>query len=255
MVFYQKWAIYFLKWLESQCIKNSAAVVTVGEGIAQLQKQTFGRAGIVLRNCQDSRLDKKPLQHLRDKLELTTNEFLLVIVGQAKPGQAIREVLEAISRMPINIHIALIGNNYEQYQSVIKKYQINQRVHLIPTIKSFEVVPFIKSADASLLLYYPHSLNYLNCLPNGFFQPISAGLPILYSDALPEIKKIAEQYQLGIPINPKSPESINAAIMELIQAPEQLSRYKQNSQRASQILNWENEEVILKDLLAEILEI
>ena len=35
-----------------------------------------------------------------------------------------------------------------------------------------------------------------------FFQPIAAGLPVLYPE-LPEIRRIAEQYELGVPIDPQ----------------------------------------------------
>ena len=92
----------------------------------------------------------------------------------------------------------------------------------------------------------------MNCLPNGFFQSFSAGLPLLYPE-LPEIKRLAEQYGLGLPIDPKSPESIRAAIMSMLQDGKSLAKYKENSLAARLALSWEQEEVILHDLVKGII--
>jgi len=241
-------AVPLQRWLEARCVKHAAAVVTVGEGIAELQQQAFGRRGVVVRNCDDPRLNMKPAHGLRDALGLSEEEFLLVVIGHAKKGQALPEMLEALAHLPSNVHVALLGMGYEQYQTHIQDLKLRDRVHIVPPVKPFEVVPFIESADASLILYYPRSINYLNCLPNGFFQAIASGLPLLYPE-LPELRNIAEQYHLGLPIDPLSPESIRAAVTELIRNTDRLAEYKKNARLAGQMLSWEREERILSDLL------
>ena len=50
--------------------------------------------------------------------------------------------------------------------------------------KSFH---FIRTADLGLVIYRPYSANYRYALPNGFFQVIAAGLPLVRA-ALPEIE-------------------------------------------------------------------
>jgi hypothetical protein len=119
-------------------------------------------------------------------------------------------------------------------------------------VKSNEVVPFIRTADASLILYYPLSANYENCLPNGFFQSIGAELPLLYPQ-LTEIKKLAEKYKLGIPVDPQSAQSIREAVMQLSEGPDVVSTYKKNLRAANLALSWEREESILYDLIRRVL--
>ena len=178
-----------------------------------------------------------------------------MVVGQAKPGQAVQEMLEAMAQLPMEVHLALLGRRYDQYQERIQHLKLEGRVHLVPPVKPSQVVPFIEDADASPILYYPRSVNYLHALPNGFFQPIAAGLPLLYPTNLPEIKKIAEQYNLGLPIDPRSPKSICTAVKALLQDPKRSSEFKQNARRASQVLNWEQEERILGDVIHQTLKV
>jgi glycosyltransferase involved in cell wall biosynthesis len=252
-VLYEK-GIYatFYKKLESWCIRKAAATVTVSDGVARLIRRQFGCKPIVMRNCEDRRLEQELTRDMREVLGVSPDTFLLVVVGQAKPGQALLEMLEAMTHLPAKVHVAFLGRGYEKYWQRVKSLGLEQRVHIVLPVKPFEVVPFIKSADAALLLYYPCSPNYLYCLPNGFFQPVAAELPIIYPE-LPEIKRIAEQYELGIPIDPQSPKSITRAVLELMQDPERLSMYRRNARRVGRDLSWEREEGILRDLIRKAL--
>lgn len=243
----------FYKGLERWCIRKASAVVTVSEGIARLMGQEFGCQAVVLRNCHDSRMEREPPQGLREMLGLSSDTFLLVSVGQAKVGQAVVEALEALAVLPTSIHLALVGKNTEQYQEMVEATGLQSRVHLVPPVKPDEVVPFIRSADASIILYYPFSVNYEHCLPNRFFQSVSAELPLLYPE-LPDIKRLAEQYGLGIPIDPRSPESIQAAVMHMLNNTDTLAKHRQSLHSARKVLGWEQEEIIVQELVAGILK-
>lgn len=242
----------FYRRLERWCINEASAVVTVSEGIAKLIQQEFGSQPVVVRNCQDIRLEQTPAQGLREVLSLPPDSFLLVAVGQVKPGQAAAEAVAAMASLPERVHLAFLGKNTGIYREIVKPYGLQSRVHLVPPVKQDEVVQFIRSADVALILYYPFSSNYINCLPNGFFQSFSAGLPLLYPE-LPEIKRLAEQYALGLPIDPKSPESIQGAVMSMLNDGKSLAKHKENSLAARLELSWEKEEVILYDLVRGVM--
>ena len=182
-----------------------------------------------------------------------SDDFLIVTVGQAKKGQAIKEALEAMRKLPDNVHLAFLGKNTAQHVPLIRELGLEKRVHPIPPVMPFEVVPFIQSADASLIIYYARSPNYENCLPNGLFQSIAAELPLLYPE-LPEINKIAKYYDLGIPINPLDPESIRSGVIQLMSDRELNSKFRKNLRIAKEELSWEREEVILRELIARVLD-
>jgi len=252
MNFGQRWLTMFCRYVESRLINNASAVVTVCDGVARLQHETFGCHPIVVRNCHDFRLDQEPPRHLRQVLGLSSDQFLLVAVGNAKKGMAVQEVLDAMLQLPPHVHLAFLGSFYDEYSNSIRSRALQDRVHILPPVKPYEVVPFIRSADASVILYYPRSVNYKNCLPNSFFQAVAAELPLLYP-RLPEIERIAEKYVVGIPIDPRVPRSISRAVIQLMSDGDLVATYKRNLRVASHDLSWEKEELILRSLISKAL--
>jgi glycosyltransferase involved in cell wall biosynthesis len=240
------------RWLEAACIRHAAAVITVSEGVAALQGRAFGCRAAVIRNCEDRRLQRAPSRRLRETTAVEPTDFLFVVVGHAKPGQAIPQLLEAMKGTPARVHVALVGMGYERFAEQIRALDLEMRVHLVPPVRPFEVVSFIEGADASLVLYYARSTNYEYCLPNGFFQAIAAGLPLLYPE-LREVAKLATAFRLGIPIDPRSPASIAEGMLTFLRRPDWVSAYRRNAERARDTLSWEREEEVLRGLLARTL--
>jgi glycosyltransferase involved in cell wall biosynthesis len=246
--FERRWIDPFYRKVEEICIRHAAAVVTVSEGIANLIKGAFGVQPVVIRSFQDLRLEKPPAKSLRTVLGLSQSDFLLVSIGQAKKGMAVRECLDAMGMLPSHVHLAFVGGNHEQNAGIISDYGLEGRVHIVQPVKPFEVISFVKSADAALILYYARSVNYEFCLPNGFFQSVSAEIPVLYPE-LTEIKRLGQAYEIGIPIDPCVPESISTAVKKLIDNPALRLQYRKNVSRAKEDLCWEKEEVFLRDLI------
>jgi glycosyltransferase involved in cell wall biosynthesis len=242
----------YYKRLEALCVKKAAAVVTVSEGVARLMRQEFACQPIVVRNCEDTRLNRKPEMGLREKLGLDDDIFLIVSVGQAKSGQAVDEAFWALRDLPPSIHLAFVGKNTENYTDAVNCLGLQSRVHFVPPVSPDEVVPFINSADASIILYFAKDVNYEDSLPNKFFQAVTAELPLLYPK-LPEMRRLAEQYGLGFPIDAKSPDSIRAGIERLVKERSNIGRLKENLRAASQALSWEQEEVILYKLVKGVI--
>ncbi len=242
----------YFRFLERRCIRKAAAVVTVSDGVAALMRNAFGCSPVVIRNCHDARLDAPSVQGLRNVLDLSDDAFLILVVGQSKNGQALAQAIEALADLPRNVHLALIGRGYGERLGRDLPPRLWGRVHALEPVMPQEVVPFIRSADASLILYYARSKNYLNCLPNGFFQSVSAGLPLLYPD-LPEISRLARQFDLGIAIDPLKPESIRDGILALLGDRQRLARFRENAQTAAKELSWEKEETVLRSLIERVL--
>lgn len=241
----------FERWLETCCIQKAAGLVTVSPGLARLHQALFGKTALVVRNCQDRRLARSPAFTLRQLLGLPPEAFLIVVIGNEKKGAASRDFMKALHRLPEEVHIAFLGSSYEPHRVYIVQAGLTRRVHLVPPVQPTEVEGFIRDAELSAIIYYPRSVNYLHALPNGFFHAIAAGLPLLYSE-LPEIKQIAEQYNLGLPINPQDPESVRTAVMELLQNPEKLAQFRKNALQAREDLCWEKEDLLLQQLLQEL---
>lgn len=242
----------FFRLLEWGSVKLAAEVVTVGDGLAKLQEEEFGRPFVRLRNCDDPRLEQPLPEGLRARLGLGEDDFLIAAPGNWKQGLPYSEVFAALERLPETVHLVFLGLGHEKNREEVARRGLGQRIHLLPPVKPFEVVPFIRGANAGLLLYYARSDNYLHCLPNRFFQPISAGIPLLYPGGLPGIAREAERFGFGIEMDPRDASSVASAVERLLTEPGLCERLSANAKRASEELNWAAEEQILEDLMARV---
>ncbi len=212
-------ALWFrvLLWLERRAVRRAAEVITVADGCAVLMNSFFDRQPVVIPNVHDSRIDEPAPEGLRQVLGLDAEEFLLVMVGNEKPGTATKEALQAMTKLPSQVHLALVGRGWDVFATTISEYGLDGRVHLCGPLPPTQVVSFIAGADAAIVLYLPHTVDYLHALPNRLFLPIAAGLPVLYPRQLVEIRSIAEEHRLGLPLDPGEPDSIVDAISRLIE--------------------------------------
>jgi glycosyltransferase involved in cell wall biosynthesis len=237
--------------LEGICVRKAAAFVTVGEGIAGLYRGKYGRAATVIRNCHDGRLDRPPQKDIRQALGLSPEDFLLVCVSRPVEGRAVQEPIAAMQNLPPQVHLAFVGRGYEGFAAGLCDAELGKRVHFLAPVLPYEIVPFIRTADVALLNRFAANPNHQHALPNSFFQAVAAGLPLLYPD-LSEIKRISEKHELGLQVDPRSPQSIAHAVSNLLEAPAGLAAYKRNVQRASEKLSWQHEETILRQVVESI---
>ena len=249
-------ALWFrvLLWLERRAVRRAAEVITVADGCAVLMNSFFDRQPVVIPNVHDSRIDEPAPQGLRKALGLGAEEFLLVMVGNEKPGTATEEALQAMTKLPSQVHLALVGRGWDVFATTISEYGLDGRVHLCGPLPPTQIVSFIAGADAAIVLYLPHTVDYLHALPNRLFLPIAAGLPVLYPRQLVEIRSIAEEHRLGLPLDPGEPDSIVHAISRLIDDDDLRRQLSEGSRSAKVSLAWENEERRLEGILEHALD-
>ena len=242
----------FYRFLESWCVRKALAVVTVSNGVARMHDESFGSDPLIIRNCHDDRMDRALDVSLRQSLKLRNTDFLLVSIGHGgKDGQATPQAVESLVGLPDHVHLAFVGDHHEDSQKTIDRLGLQNRAHVVSAVPPTEIVPFVRSADLSLILYSPVNPDYEHALPNKFFQSIAADLPILYSPALPEINALAVRHELGLPIDPQSPSSIREGVRKMMDL-DRLSNAKRRAALAHRVLNWEAEEQSLADLIDRI---
>jgi glycosyltransferase involved in cell wall biosynthesis len=202
----------FLNRLEDRLVAAADAVITVSDGVAGLMERTFGRRPEVVRNLHDRRREDPAAPNLRTAIGLAPDDCLTVVVGNYKPGMEFLTTCEAIARLPERFHLAFVGRGYERVADSVTGHPARSRIHLGHCVAADQVVPFIGNADLGLVIYTERSENYRYALPNGFFQIIAAGLPIIRGK-LREIEAVIGGRSVGTSLDPIEPAALAQAIM------------------------------------------
>lgn len=243
--FDRAWRQPFLHRLEDRLVADADLMTTVGTGIADLMARRLGRRPEVIRNCHDDRLDRQDAMPLRRVLSLGDSCRLAVVVGNYKAGLAVRAAAAAAARLPDNWHVAFLGRGYEAVAAELPPALIGKRVHIGHVVAPDEVVPAIRSADLGLVLYEPFSDNYRYSLPNGFFQVIAAGLPLVRG-ALPEIEATIGDARIGYSLARLEPEALAQAMLRCV---EQRDALRGQVAALARSLRWEGEALRLRRLI------
>lgn len=246
--FDRRWMMPFFREREAECVANCDGLVTVSEGTADLIEHEFGRRPVVLRNAHDPRLDRTPEQSLRQTLGLGVDDRLLVVVGNYKPGMAVRELLDALALVPACLHVAFVGNGYEDGLAGFAGHPMRARVHAGLGRPSREVVPFIRDADVGLVIYKSRSENYREALPNGFFQVLAAGLPIVYP-ALQQLVATIGAARVGLCLQEVTAETLAVALRSVVGTPREAFP---DAAEVSSKVSWIDDERRLVALVEEV---
>ncbi len=248
--FWERWIVPFETYIEKRCVRSAAAVVTVNDGLAGLIAEKYGVKPLVLRNSHDQRLDEAVDVGIRVALGLTADHIIIACVGNWKRENGVSQAIEAMAGLDARYHLAFMGAGFPSYSAQIEALGLSGRVHFLPPVRPTQVVPFIRSANIGLILYHDGAPGVRWSLPNRFFQPVAAGLPILYPE-LPEIARLARQYELGLPIDTLDADSIRSGIRDLTNAPELFDACRRNALAAGTTLGWEQDEIKLATLIAD----
>jgi glycosyltransferase involved in cell wall biosynthesis len=239
--------------VERVCHIVAAEVVTVSDGVADLIAARTGRRPLLIRNCAELREMAEGGPDVRSACGLGPDDFVVVMPGNHKAGmRAIPEAIGAFATLPERAHLALIGDGYAAFADQVNELGLDRRVHLLPAVPADQVPVFIRSADAAAVLYMPTMSAIEFALPNGLFAAIAAGLPLLWPPRLPEIRRLAERYEFGVPVEPSDSASVAAGVHELLADRERYETLRANVERARSELNWEVEERRLLEVVARL---
>lgn len=93
---------------------------------------------------------------------------------------------------------------------------------------------------------------YLDSLPTKMFEYFAAGIPVVASD-FPLWRSIVEQYECGLLVDERDPDSIAAAVAAYANDPAMLARHGENARDAARHhLNWASQATILVDLYHQL---
>ena len=238
------------KFFENWIFPKLKVVYTVNESIKKLYTIEYGNSLKVIRNVPvTEQVNPKRLpEHWKGK------KILLMQGVGINNNRGGLELLEAMNFLSDDYYLVYIGdgNLWKTIETMRTKWKLENKVEMIRKLPPSELKRYTPLAHLGFSLDGFNDINFLYNLPNKIFDYIHAGVPVI-ATAIPEVKKILEQYQCGICSKSQDPQEIAHHIKSLMDNYGHYQQLKRNTLIAAQELCWENEKTKLMDIYSSYL--
>lgn len=249
-----------IRRIERYILNNSAFSIMVNDNIADEVKRIYGLKNkpVVVRStpnyweidhnkCIDRRrFIKQEFERNGNKMD---NPFYVMYHGAIMNGRGIETLIRLTSINP-HINSVILGNGDARYieslKALVKECGVEDRVLFHPAVPISELWKYVGAVDLSFMMIEGKVKSYYFALPNKFFESIQSLTPIVASD-FPEMKRLIDEYHIGLTCNPDDLEAINGCIERMRLDKALYSNCKKNLEIAKKELCWENEKKVLED--------
>ena len=246
---FRKW----VGWVEKKIMPSVAASITTTD----MRAKFFARAyriprPLVLQNRPRYIVVDKT-NRIRSELNLSQPWPIVLYQGGLQQGRGLPRLVKAAEKVP-NAYFVFIGGGRqtEELCSLVVELGLTDRVYFIPTVSLNDLPEYTASADIGVQPIENTCLNHFSTDSNKLFEYVIAGLPVIAS-AMPEIRKVVQQYDLGLSVPPGDTGALIEALNTMINQPELRQHYAQQASKAAHHLNWEAQEQSLLDLYDRVL--
>ncbi len=230
---------YIWKFIEKTFIKQASAHYTVCKSIADYYDNKYNTKMRVICNL--------PLAS-SNSTDYEKRKNILLYQGTLNTQRGIEIMIDAM-QFADNYQLMIAGKGYmeKELKDRVNKLKLNDRVKFTGNLDFKKLKELTQQAKIGFSLEQGNSLNYKYSLPNKIFDYIQSGVPVICSN-LPEMKEVINKYKVGKAVNISTGEELAEIIKEMLSAPQQLLDFHNNCITASKELNWEKQEIVLKDI-------
>lgn len=242
------------KGLEKWIFPKLKHVFTVNNSIAKIYQAEYQVPIHVVRNIPLLKDQKSLKKRSKEELGIPTDKKIIILQGAGINID--RGAEEAVAAMQfVNDALLLIigsGDVIPTLKKMATELKLNEKVRFIAKVPFEELLQYTHHADLGLTLDKDTNINYKYSLPNKLFDYIHAGVPVLASN-LVEVKKIVEYYSIGDCIENHEPKHIADKLNTILHDVDKLQLWKKKTTLVANSLNWEHEELKLKNVYKQFL--
>lgn len=235
------------RFIEKRTLPKAYKMYTVNESIAELYRSEYKRDIKVVRNISD--IKKVNITLSKKELGLPEDKRIIIIQGAGiNIDRGAEEAIEAIKLLDDCILIFVgDGDVIPQIKKQVEEEKLEKKVLFFGKRPYHELMNFTALSDIGLSIDKDTNINYRFSLPNKIFDYIHANTPLVVSN-LTEVKRIVEDYNIGLVIQDHQPITLVNTIRQLLDNSELYKSCQENTKIASKELNWANESKILEEI-------
>lgn len=227
------WQLFNRPYVEFLCkkyIPQASAFSTVSENFSIEYNKYLGKKPFVITNATD-------FQHIQPTAN-NTDKIRIIHHTAAIRSRKIELMIETMKFLDnrFEFDLVLVGSDLNYINELKKLAEGMANIRFLPAVPYKEICNFTNAYDLGMILWPPTNFNYLNGLPNKFFEFVQARLALAVSPT-PEMANLVKKYDLGVVADDYSAEAMAKAIKKITR--EQISHYKNQSQLHAMTLSAE----------------
>lgn len=180
---------------------------------------------------------------------------IVLHLGAVFVGRGIEELIHAMRDVP-EAHLVLLGfgdGGLVERAAAAGGHGLASRVHFLGPVPPGEVVDYATSATIGVTPVPPSCLSYRFSLPNKLFESMAAGLPVVGSVDLPEVRRVILDSGCGIAVDTQQPRLLGAAIRRLLDRPDAAAGMGRSGRQAvEERYNWSASAAVLLAVYDEV---
>lgn len=238
----------FWQTIEKLLVPGVHAAYTVNESLAKMYSAKYGIEFGVLRNVPDNQYAEQEIAIP----ELFEKEGFIIYQGSVNKDRGLEELIDIISTdKKYRLAIAGNGDRIQNLKEIVLNKGLVENIHFFGKLEPSKLKSLTRRAGLGLSLEKKTNLNYYYALPNKLFDYINAGIPVLCSE-FPEMKKIVENYKVGMIVDPEDRKKIRESLDVMISDQKKRKEWMENAKVASKELSWEKEKKKIKNIYKKV---
>ena len=235
-----------VKILERILIRYADHVITVSDSIAKEYASLYSipKPSLVL-NCPKYYKIVNADINIRNMIAVQDEATVFMYHGNFSKGRGIETLLQAFATINDVTKIIIFMGYGHLEKEIIEYANHHQNIFHHPAVAPQDVLAYSAHVNMGLLFYEDISLNHRYCLPNKLFDYFMAGLPVLTSSELIEVKRVVSQYGAGLSV-PNTPADIMSAVCNMDNI--KIAQYQKNLGKITANYNWKNQETVLLNI-------
>lgn len=234
--------------IEKAIVPRVDAAYTVCESIAEVYRSKYGVDFKVVRNLP-VRTSSMNTDQMTSNHQISNKKAKVILYqGALNLGRGLEDTIKAMQFIDeAELWLSGDGDLTQNLKKLVEELKLELKVNFLGRLPFQELIEVTCKADLGISLEEDLGLNYRFALPNKLFDYVQAGVPVLVSD-LPEMRRIVEQYQIGMIAETHQRKELAALMKEALFDQERRSAWMKNLPLAATELCWENEESIIREI-------